>query len=119
MTQFTVNGKVYITTELEFKDICKMERNYNVSFANLENKSFNAITAFFAMSANIRLEEAEKRIQEHVVNGGDFNDIVVAMNAAMEESHFFQALQKSREAKETPQIEQEEMKPIDVEAVEI
>ena len=119
MTVFVINGKTYTATELEFKDICKMERDFNVSFANMENKTFSALNAFFAMSANISADEASRRLQDHVINGGNFEDIANALGEAMKESHFFQAMQKNREAKETPQIEQEEMKPIDTTAVEV
>lgn len=119
MATFTINGKTYTSTELEFADICRMERDFNVSFANMENKTFSAMNAFFAMSANISADEASKRLQDHVVNGGNFEDIASALGEAMQESRFFQAMQKNREAKETPQIEQEEMKTIDTTAIEV
>lgn len=116
MAVFTINGKTYTASELEFKDVCRMERDFNVSFANMENKTFSAMNAFFAMSANISAEEASKRIQDHVVNGGSFEDIANALGEAMKESHFFQAMQKNREAKEIPQIETENTKVIDTTA---
>ena len=119
MTQFTVNGKTYTAAELEYKDICKIEREFNVSFANMENKSFSAINAFFALSAGISGAEAEKRIQDHVVNGGDFSVITDAFSDAMKESRFFQAAARNREKTQTPQIETEEMKPIDTTAREV
>lgn len=120
MATFTIDGKTYTSTELEFKDICRMERDFNVSFANMENKTFSAMNAFFAMSANISADEASKRLQDHVVNGGNFEDIANALGEAMKESRFFQAMQKNREAKaSTPLLEQEENKPIDTTATEV
>lgn len=111
MAQFTLNGKTYHPSELEFKDIRRMEKEFDVSFANMENKTFSSITAFVAMSANVSEEVASQMIQEHVVSGGDFNDIVKAFGDAMKESRFFQAIQKRRDV---PALEATETEVVSV-----
>lgn len=108
MKHFTINGKDYRSKEIDFNFVCDLEDN-GVSLASANEKPMSMVRAYFALCAGRNKEYAGKEMQEHVLNGGDFDEIMEVMGAEMEASGFFQALSKKKE-EETAEDEKEQTK---------
>ena len=90
---FTINGKRYTAKPFDFNTVCDLEDN-GVSLSAMREKPMSMARAYFALCYNGSKEEAGNEIQAHVLAGGNFNDLYEAMGAEMNESDFFQALNK-------------------------
>ena len=97
---FVINGKRYTAKPFDFNTVCDLEDN-GVSLAEMSKKPMSMARAYFAICFNGSKEDAGKEIQAHVMAGGDFNDLYKAMGDEMNESDFFQALNKDK-TQETP-----------------
>lgn len=96
---FTINGKRYNAKPFDFNTVCDLE-DYGVALSEMTKKPMSMARAYFALCYNGDKDEAGKEIQEHVKNGGNFNDLYKAMGDEMNDSDFFQALSK-KENEET------------------
>lgn len=105
---FVINGKRYTAKPFDFNTVCDLEDN-GVSLAEMSKKPMSMARAYFALCFNGSKEAAGKEIQEHVKAGGDFNDLYKVMGDEMNESDFFQALNKAQN-EETPEMENPETK---------
>lgn len=97
---FTVNGKTYKSAEFTFNTICQLEA-MGLSIENITSMPMSMIRGYFAISAKIPVDEAGKEMEQHIVNGGDLNDIGSVMSAQIEDSGFFQTLSRKVETTET------------------
>ncbi len=93
---FTINGKRYDAKPFDFNTVCDLEDS-GVSLAQMRSKPMSMVRAYFALCFNGSTEDAGKEIQAHVVSGGDFNALYEVMGAEMNDSDFFQALNKKEE----------------------
>ena len=75
----------------------------------MTKKPMSMARAYFAICLNGDKERAGKEIQEHVIAGGDFNELYTIIGEEMNESGFFQALNK-KQGTETQEMESEEKK---------
>ena len=100
---FVINGKRYKAKPFDFNTVCDLEDN-GVSLAEMQKKPMSMVRAYFSLCFKGSKEDAGAEIQAHVVNGGNFNEVYEAMGAEMNESDFFQALNK-KEDEETPEVE--------------
>ncbi len=105
---FTINEKRYQAKPFDFNTVCDLEDN-GVSLQDMSKKPMSMARAYFALCLNGDKEKAGKEIQEHVMNGGDFNELYTAMGEELNESDFFQALNKKQD-EETPEVEIKEEK---------
>jgi hypothetical protein len=94
MNTFTVNNKEYNAKPFDFNMICDME-DLGISMEQMTNKPLSMVRAYFSFHIAGGKEVAGKEIEQHIINGGDFNDIIEAMSKEMENSDFFQALSKT------------------------
>lgn len=99
----TINGKTYAPAELTFNNVCKMEE-MGASLMDAKNRSMSLIRAYVAITENVPEEIAGQELEAHVIKGNGLDEIAEAMSEAMEESDFFQALQKEQ-GEETPEVE--------------
>lgn len=106
MRTFTINGKRYTAKPFDFNTVCDLEDS-GVSLAEMSKKPMSMARAYFALCYNGKKEDAGKEIQAHVIAGGNFNDLYEVMGQEMNESDFFQALNK-REDEEAPKEEKKE-----------
>lgn len=97
---FVINGKTVRPAELTFNNVCKMEE-MGASLTDAQNRSMSLIRAYLAICMNVPQEIAGKELEAHVIGGGGIEDIADAMSEAIEESGFFQALNKTEEEKTT------------------
>lgn len=105
MRTFTINGKRYTAKPFDFNTVCDLEES-GVSLSEMSKKPMSMARAYFSLCFKGSPEDAGKEIQAHIVAGGDFNDLYKAMGDEMNESDFFQALNK-REGQEDQEVEKE------------
>lgn len=97
MKTFTVNGKEYRAKEFDFNLMCDLE-DMGVSLTEAGTKPMSMVRAYFGICTGKGKEFAGKEMEQHLINGGSFDDVVNAMNEEMEKSDFFRSLNKTAEA---------------------
>ena len=102
---FTVNGKKYKAVPFTFNTVCELEDN-GVPLQEMQKKPMSMVRAYFALCLNGDKEKAGKEIEDHVISGGDFNEIYTVMGEEMNDSDFFRALNKKTD-EENQQVENE------------
>ncbi len=97
-----INGKKYVLPELSFNTMCRLEE-MGASLSEIGQKPMAAIRAFTALAVGTP-EKAGEELEKHLTDGGDLKEIVDEITRAVNESGFFQALSKKRNApkKEKP-----------------
>lgn len=112
MKTFTVNEKEYKAKPFDFNLICDLE-DMGVPMEEMKRKSMSTIRGYFGICAELGRGAAGAELQAHIINGGDFTDLLKAMSEEMEKSDFFRALNKAAEtedaaveASEEPEAEQ-------------
>ena len=98
MKYIKINGNEYKALEFDFDLICNIE-DMGVSIEEAGEKPMKMVRAYIGLCMNVSKETASKEIQEHVVNGGDFTEIISIMYEMMGKSDFFLALNKKSEEK--------------------
>ena len=94
--RFTVNGVTYTAKPFDFDMVCELE-DMGVSFERIDKMPMSLIRAYFAICANTDREQAAALLQNHIVKGGQLNDITEAMAKEMENSDFFRAFQSDED----------------------
>lgn len=100
-TYFTLNNRRYEAREFDFNLICDLqEMGIDIlEMSGIKNNPLPTIRAYTSLCVGADKEIAGEEIQAHVLNGGGFDEIMQAMQKKMEESDFFQALNKESEEK--------------------
>lgn len=98
--EIIVNGRVYPAKEITFNTICDFE-DMGIPMAEIESKSTMLIRAYTAMCMGKKPEQAGSELEQHVLNGGSFDEVADVLRQAIEESGFFQALSKRAETKDS------------------
>lgn len=96
---FSVNGKVYQSKEFTFGVIRQFE-DYGLQMSEIQNKPMTMVSAYLSVCGKMPLDKADEEINEHIINGGNFDDVMEVISEEMNNSRFFQALNKKSE--ETP-----------------
>lgn len=104
MRTFVINGKRYNAKPFDFNTVCDLEDN-GVSLSEMSKKPMSMARAYFALCFNGSKEDAGREIEAHVKAGGDFTTLYQTMGDEMNESDFFQALNK-KETEEAPETEE-------------
>lgn len=94
---FTVNGVTYTAVDFTFNTICELE-DMGVSLQDFASKPMSMVRSYLAISAKKDLDFAGEQIEQHIVAGGTFEDVIKIIAEKMDESGFFQALNKTTEA---------------------
>lgn len=105
MNTFTINNKVYNAKPMDFNTICDLEE-MGVALEKAQEKPMSMVRAYFALHLGGNTVKAGKEIEAHVIGGGNFDEIMKAISSEMENSDFFQALNKT-EAETTTESETE------------
>ena len=85
-----INGNTYKMPERSFNAVCRLE-DMGISLADFDKKPMAAIRGFLALAVG-DVETAGRELEAHIVNGGDFTEIVGEISKAVQDSGFFQAL---------------------------
>lgn len=108
MDMITINGKTYKAVELDFNNVCRMER-MGAPISEISTNIMSTLRAYIALCMRKPIEIAGREIEAHIVAGGSLKEIIEDFNAKVEESGFFQALRKNseeQEATEAAEIEE-------------
>ena len=100
-TTFTINNHRYNALEFDFNLICDLE-DMGVSIDRIKRNPASAIRAYLTLCMDAEKADAGIEIQEHMIHGGTLDDIINAMTSKLEESDFFQALNKGEEEETQP-----------------
>lgn len=100
MNTFSINGRRYIAKELTFGAVRQFENN-GLALTALAQKPMSLASAYLAYCAGIGIDAADDEIQEHVLKGGSFDELFGVLEEAMNNSRFFQALNKKAEEEKT------------------
>lgn len=96
MKAFEINGKKYTAKPFDFNLICDLE-DMGVSLQDASSKSMSMVRAYFALCTGMDKEFAGKEMEQHIIGGGKFDEIITAMSEEMEGSDFFRALNETAE----------------------
>lgn len=102
---FTINGKRYPAKPFDYNTVCDLEDN-GVSLTDISKKPMSLARTYLAICMNGDKIKAGAEIQAHVIAGGDFTELYNVIGEEMNDSGFFQALNKETK-EETPTVESE------------
>jgi hypothetical protein len=94
-----INDKEYKEAEITFNNICALE-DMGCSIQNILTNTFSSARAYLALCMGGNKNAmiiAGNEIEEHIKKGGELTDLLSAFAKAIEESGFFQALNKKAE----------------------
>lgn len=100
MNTFTLNGNTVVAKEFNFNTVVEFD-NYGVSIQDITDKPLAFVRAYIALCMGSTLDEAGQAINDHIVSGGNLNDIFDVINREMEISGFFRALQGEQKEVQT------------------
>lgn len=103
MNTFRLNGNTIVAKKFDFNLVCDLE-DMGVSIQNAGTKPMAMVRAYIAICLGSTIEKAGAEMEEHLVNGGDFEEVMDVMNKEMEASDFFRAL-GSKQTKKTPKAQ--------------
>ena len=107
MRTFTINGTEYKAAPFDFNLICDME-DLGFDIEKIAERPRTATRAYLACCAGSNVSFAGKEIEKHMISGGTLDALIDAMNYEMEQSDFFQYMQKAAEEETAENKEEEE-----------
>lgn len=96
MKTFRLAGENYQYKEMDYNMICDLEE-MGVPLAEVKRLSMSFLRAYISLCIGGDTEEAGKKIQRHIVNGGNFEEVFEVLKTAMDDSDFFRALKKDKD----------------------
>ena len=93
MTNVTINGKTFAVKKIDFAALVALE-DVGLTpaiFAEPQKHSFRLISSLVAYTEDITAEEANAEIENHLLNGGTFDDFTPLIES-LEKSDFFTRL---------------------------
>lgn len=97
---FELNGVTYIAKAFDFNIICDLE-DMGVSLQDAQKKPMGLIRAYIAICMGGTIEEAGKVMEQHIINGGAFDEVMGVIAEEMNKSDFFQSITKGTKKKTT------------------
>lgn len=93
-----INNKTYKVPEFTFGVIRRLEENGFPVFdmRNMQKEPFTTIHAFAVVVCDVDSDEADRLIQQHILGGNNFDDIMKAISSAIESSDFFTQMAKNQ-----------------------
>lgn len=96
MKNFVINGKEYKARPFDFNLMGDLEE-MGVSAMDMGTKPMASVRAYFAICTGRGKVYAGQELEQHVIKGGDFQELMSVMGEEMDKSDFFQALLKTAE----------------------
>ncbi len=94
---FNFNGKTYKAAPFSFNTICDLER-YGVSLADITERPLSTVRGYLGICGHMDMDAAGKEFEDAIINGEGIDSIMSVMREQIEESGFFQAINKTAEA---------------------
>ena len=100
MSTVKINNKTYEVPELTFTHSKQFEK-YGVPLMRMFdlNLLFTIVSAFIAVVVGCDIDTADYLAEQHILGGGNIEDIYEAYTKAMSESLFFKTLLENQEKK--------------------
>lgn len=98
-----INKKIYTPAKMTFNNVCAMEE-MGAPIDSVDNHSMSTIRAYVGLCIGCDADTAGKEIEAHIIGGGNAGELFDCFREAVEESDFFQALNKTKD-KETTAVE--------------
>lgn len=92
--KFKINEKEYNAKTFDFNLVCDFE-DMGVSMQEIGKKRMSVTRAYLALCGGMSNEEAGKEIEQHIIAGGNLENISQALSEEMEKSDFFRSLSKT------------------------
>ncbi|MDU6263708.1 MAG: hypothetical protein E6600_04305 [Anaerocolumna aminovalerica] len=89
-----LNGKEYKIPEITFDMVCELE-DAGISLSDIgkpKKKAMSIVRAFVKLATGLENEQVSDLIEDHLVNGGNFEGIFDEINKALTDSRFFQKM---------------------------
>ena len=109
MRTIIVNGTEYKARPFDFNTVCDLE-DLGFRIEDMGSKNMSMMRAYVGLCMGMNRDAAGKEMEAHFINGGKMDDIISVMNAEMEESDFFRALQENAEEEVGKSSEEETTK---------
>ena len=105
MNTFTLNDKQYEAKEFDFNFICDLEE-MGLSIADAPKKPMALARIYIGFCMGEDKNTAGMEIEQHIINGGSFDEVMKLMNGRIDDSDFFRALDQKKEKKTTKSTSQ-------------
>lgn len=106
MKKFTINNQTYIAKPFDFNLVCDLE-DMGIQLTQVGTKATSLIRAYFGVCSGLDKDSAGSELQEHVLNGGTFEEISEVIRHELDNSDFFRKLNENQET-ETPEDAEEQ-----------
>lgn len=93
---FVINNRRYVAKEFTFGTIRQFEK-IGLPMSEIQKMPMTLVSAYISYCGDISMERADVEINEHIINGGNFEEVLSIIGEEMSESRFFQALNKKTE----------------------
>lgn len=113
MDYFVLNGNRIKAADFDFNLVADLEEN-GVSMSQIGKKIIPAIRVYVSRCTGFDVETAGQLINQHMVSGGNLEEVIKMFNKKADESDFFRAISKTEE---TNLIEKE--KTVEVESEKV
>lgn len=96
MKTFELNGTKYPQKEMDYNMLCDLE-DMGISLGDMQSKSMSFIRAYISLCMGSDTKVAGREIQNHITSGKSLEEIMDVIKEGIEDSGFFQALNKEKE----------------------
>lgn len=93
----TINNKKYPVKEFDFNMVCELE-DMGVSIEDLPTKPMSVVRAYAGICMGMDSLDSGKELENHLVGGGNFDEVLEVISYEVENSGFFRSLNKTEEA---------------------
>lgn len=94
MNIFRVNGVTYTAVPFTFNTVCDLE-DMGIAMTDIQKKPMSAVRAYFAICTGKDKDFAGQEMEQHLINGGSFDDVIKAMSVEVEKSDFFRKMSET------------------------
>lgn len=95
MRTFILNGNEYIAKPFDFNMVCDLE-DMGISLEEAHEKPTAMVRAYVAVCIGRNKEFAGAEMEQHIINGGSFAEIMGIMSDEMDKSDFFRHIKKAK-----------------------
>lgn len=95
MNTFTLNGTLVPAKRFDFNMLCNLE-DLGVSISEADKKPMALVRAYVAICLGSNLDYAGQQMEQHLIGGGSFEDIMDVMSKEMESSDFFRNINQPK-----------------------
>lgn len=107
MKRFTLNGNTYIAKEFDFNMVAELSE-LGIELDQMGKNPIPVVRAYIATYFGGDKTKAGEEIQAHLIAGNKLDELMETINYELENSDFFQAMQRQAAEAETQPVEEAE-----------